>query len=869
MKKNWVKKLLIGFGILLGIILLANFGLNIWLKTQLPDYIKKNTDYKVSYKSLNVDLGTGNILATGITVNNKNPQNTNVIGLQGTIDTLKISRFGIYDAIFNKVISSSDLLLAKPNLNIILAKPVDQKTGKKPNPVKFENIRINDGTINIFRYNKQKYVGVEAFNLYVENLQLTEESVEEKLPVVFDQYSIKGKNFFFQPDDIYSLKIDKITTTKGQMSVENFQLQPLISFEEFKQRYPEKSKMFQFSIPKMNFTDIALEKNKISLANAHIINPFIKAYDTGISVKKAVKKKSFDIDFKDVKVDHAKVQMVKSNEKDLLFAQDLNININQLQMNKESSEELIPVLYKDFKIYGKNIYYNDKQDLFAESFSLTPKTGEIKNIIAKPVQSSNALLDFKINLVQFNIAKFGFDEKKLNLNISNVLVDGINGKITSLKSGPKKKSSSQGINYPITVRKIDVKNSNITYEANNQPLSLRNLNAQVENLEMIENSAKNGMAAKIKSYKIVADDFQYRTRFYQMKMANLNATQNAVQITQFSMLPLVSRAQFIRMIPVEQDLYNIKVNQITAQGNWDLFGENKSVNASNVIIQSANANIFRSKIPADDPKIKPLYSKLLRSIKIPMYINQLQLKNSILEYEEDTPKSNGPGKLTFSNFNMNVKNLNSAKMKGKPTNVDIKIDCNFMKTTPLDVNWSFNTADVNDNFAISGKLSNIPAVALNSFIVPYLSVSATGSIQQMLFNFKGNPKGIGGTFNLKHKDLKISVLDKKSREKKNLLSAVANLFIKSDSGKFPESVVVEGVERDPTKSFFNMFWKGIESGLKQTLVGINVDKTKKKVEKAEKKIESVKKSIKDAKKDISTLTSSSSTQHKRKNKDKK
>ena len=869
MKKNWVKKLLIGFGILLGIILLANFGLNIWLKTQLPDYIKKNTDYKVSYKSLNVDLGTGNILATGITVNNKNPQNTNVIGLQGTIDTLKISRFGIYDAIFNKVISSSDLLLAKPNLNIILAKPVDQKTGKKPNPVKFENIRINDGTINIFRYNKQKYVGVEAFNLYVENLQLTEESVEEKLPVVFDQYSIKGKNFFFQPDDIYSLKIDKITTTKGQMSVENFQLQPLISFEEFKQRYPEKSKMFQFSIPKMNFTDIALEKNKISLANAHIINPFIKAYDTGISVKKAVKKKSFDIDFKDVKVDHAKVQMVKSNEKDLLFAQDLNININQLQMNKESSEELIPVLYKDFKIYGKNIYYNDKQDLFAESFSLTPKTGEIKNIIAKPVQSSNALLDFKINLVQFNIAKLGFDEKKLNLNISNVLVDGINGKITSLKSGPKKKSSSQGINYPITVRKIDVKNSNITYEANNQPLSLRNLNAQVENLEMIENSAKNGMAAKIKSYKIVADDFQYRTRFYQMKMANLNVTQNAVQITQFSMLPLVSRAQFIRMIPVEQDLYNIKVNQITAQGNWDLFGENKSVNASNVIIQSANANIFRSKIPADDPKIKPLYSKLLRSIKIPMYINQLQLKNSILEYEEDTPKSNGPGKLTFSNFNMNVKNLNSAKMKGKPTNVDIKIDCNFMKTTPLDVNWSFNTADVKDNFAISGKLSNIPAVALNSFIVPYLSVSATGSIQQMLFNFKGNPKGIGGTFNLKHKDLKISVLDKKSREKKNLLSAVANLFIKSDSGKFPESVVVEGVERDPTKSFFNMFWKGIESGLKQTLVGINVDKTKKKVEKAEKKIESVKKSIKDAKKDISTLTSSSSTQHKRKNKDKK
>ena len=129
--KKWAKRLLWGFGILLVILLAANFGLNMWLKTQLPDYIKKNTDYKVSYKTLDIDLGTGNILASGITVNSKNPQNTDVIGLQGTIDTLKISRFGIYDALFNKKISSSDLLLANPNLNISLAKPISEKTGKK------------------------------------------------------------------------------------------------------------------------------------------------------------------------------------------------------------------------------------------------------------------------------------------------------------------------------------------------------------------------------------------------------------------------------------------------------------------------------------------------------------------------------------------------------------------------------------------------------------------------------------------------------------------------------------------------------------------------------------------------------------------
>ncbi|WP_426475418.1 hypothetical protein [Chryseobacterium balustinum] len=860
MKKKWVKKLLIGLGIVFGLVLIANFGLNIWLKTQLPDYIKKNTDYKVSYQSLDVDLGTGNIFATGITVNNKDPKNTNVIGLQGTIDTLKISRFGIYDALFNKTISSSDLLLSKPNLNIILAKPVDKKTGKKQNPVNFENIRINKGTINVFRYTKQKFVGVDQLDLYVENLQMTEESVENKLPVVFDSYSIRGKYFFFQPDDIYIIKIDKITTANGQISVENFQLTPLISFEQFKKSYPKKTQMFQFSIPKMNFKDIVLKKNKVSLANADFQNPFVKIYTTGVSaIKKAEKKRNFELNLDDIKLNHAKIQMVKPNETDLFFAEDLSVNINKLEFSKESSQKVIPVLYKDFKITGKGINYNDQQDIFVESFHLNPKGGQIRNVVAKPTSSSKMAMDFKTNLIQFAINDFKFVDRKLNLDVKDVLIDGINGKIIAGKAVPKKKTAVEGIQFPIVVRKVSLKNSNITYESKKQPLTFNDLNATVNQLELVENNAKNGMAVKVKDYALTTKNFVYKTEFYKMNVGALALNKNKIEINQFAMIPLVSRAQFIRMIPVERDLYDIKVNTISAQGNWELFSENKFINATNVMVNSANANIFRSKIPADDPKEKPLYSKLLRSIKIPMYINHLNLKNSVLEYEEDTPQSDGPGKLTFTNFNMNVKNLNSGKMKGKPTQIAIKIDCDFMKNSPLSVNWGFNVADLGDRFSISGRLANIPARALNSFIVPYLSVSATGTIQEMVFDFKGNPKGIGGAFNLKHKDLKISILDKKSKQKKGFLSAVANVFIKTDSEKLPESVIVEGVERDPTKSFFNMFWKGVEDGLKKTLIGINIDKTKKTVEGAVNTVKDVKKSVKKAKEDISKELASPKT----------
>lgn len=849
--KKWVKKLFFGLGILLVIILLANFGLNIWLKTQLPKYIKNNTDYKVSYKKIEVDLLSGNILATKISVNSKNPQNTNVIGLQGTIDTLKISRFGIYDALFNKQISSSDLLLSKPNLNVILAKPVDDKTGKKRNPVRFENIRINDGNISIFRHTKQKFVSVQNLYLYVENLQLTEKSVEDKLPVVFDAYTIKGKNFFIRPDNVYALKINSIKTSNGQMSIDNFQLIPVLDFDQFKKYFPKKNKLFQFNIKKIEFKDLVLKKNKVSLGNAVFYDPDLLVYTTNATPVKPQKPLNFELNLDNILLKNATVKIMKPNGNKLLYANELNAEISQLKFDKETRAEMIPVGYKDFNISGKDVLFSNHQDFTFGSINLTPKKGEIRSISITPngTAQEKTSMDLVADYIGFNINKWDFVDKKMNLDVKDILLSRIKGKITAGTAKVKSagKPDLNGIQFPILIRKVVLQHSDITYEKNNQPLSFINLNATINDIQLVSKKDHSGIETKIKKYVLSTRNFGYKTQFYNMTADFLKLDQSNIRVTNFAMKPRVSRSQFIKMIPVERDLYDITANQITANGNWDLFSAQKSINASNITIQNADANIFRSKIPKDDPKEKPLYSRMLRSIKIPMVVNHLMLKDSKLEYEEDTPKSAGPGKLTFSNFNMNVANLNSAKMKGKPTKVDIKINCSFMDMAPLSVNWGFDVADQGDNFTISGRTTNLPATGINPFIRPYLHVTATGTIQEMLFNFRGNPKGLNGKFNLKHKDLKVAILDKENKEKKGFLTAIANLLVKTDSGKLPEDVDVEDVERDPTKSFFNLFWKGIEQGLKKTLIGINIDKAKKTADKTVSTVKNVKQDVKEMK----------------------
>lgn len=867
--KKWVKRLLISFGVLAGLLLAANFGLNFWLKTQLPEYIKNNTDYKVSYKSLDVDLSTGNILATGISVNSKDPQNTHVVGLQGTVDTLKVSRFGIYDALFNKTISSSDLLLAKPNLNIILAKPADQKTGKKRNPISVENIRINEGKVAVFKHTKQKFLSVQKLDLLVENLHLTEESVEDKLPLVFDQYSIKGQDFFFRPDDLYAITIRSIKTTDGQMTVENFKLIPLLSFAEFKRFYPQKAQLFEFVIPKMEFKDVVLKKNKISLADAGFQNPVFAVYNAGVkNTKKGKKKSNFEVNLENIKIKNAVAQVNKADGNRLVSAGNLNLNINQLVFNKETSEQVIPFGYKDFTFSGKDIVYAGHQNIAIRSIALKPTNGEISDLSLTPGSQPNGktTIDLKSSHIAFNINKLEFINKKLNLDIKDVLVENANGTINAGENKPKK-STGSGILQSVIIRKISLKNSNLTYDKGKQPLAFHDLNATVNGIEIGPKANDNGLAFTIKDYFLTTRNLAYKTQFYNISLGLLKLNKNRVQINNFAMKPLVSRSQFIKMIPVERDLYDLKASQVTAEGEWDLFSEHKFINASHVVVQSADANIFRSKIPKDDPKIKALYSKMLRSIKIPMNINTLDLKNSVLVYEEDTPESMGPGKLTFSNFNMNVKNLNSAKAKGKPTKVDININCSFMNLSPLSVNWGFDVADQHDSFTISGKTSNLPANGINPFIRPYLHVTATsGTIQEMVFNFKGNPAGLHGIFNLKHKDLKIAVLNKNNHEKKGFLTAVANVFLKSNSGNYPESVMVENVERDPTKSFFNLFWKGIEQGLKKTLIGKNVEKTEQKVKNAVSSVKEMKQSVKDIKEEIKQKNSSQPQEEKKEKK---
>ena len=265
-------------------------------------------------------------------------------------------------------------------------------------------------------------------------------------------------------------------------------------------------------------------------------------------------------------------------------------------------------------------------------------------------------------------------------------------------------------------------------------------------------------------------------------------------------------------------MYTISINQISGNGiQWGISPSKDFFLKANLFkLNQLYTNIYRSLLPPEDKKRKTFFSEKLRDMKFDLGVKQLQLVNSKLEYEEETAKSIGTGKLTFSSINATVKNINSGYKKKSLPNVIVDWRSEFMNGD-LRANWGFNPMNTSDKFNINGGITNLPAKNLDPFVKPYLKVSVDGDFKKIQFNIDGNNKIAKGDFGIDYDNLKVSVL-RDDGTKKKLLSAIGNAAVKNDSRGKTKMEKIENVERKQDKSFFNFFLACILDGLKKALL---------------------------------------------------
>lgn len=604
---------------------------------------------------------------------------------------------------------------------------------------------------------------------------------------------------------------------------------------KFKMWYPDGSRP-KFSIEEVNCNFEGIRMNEITRAGDFPID-----YNT------------FKIDLKTLYYELNNDQYVKAS--DVNFTKD-NFVLNNFKLKPLVTEShflrspsvsnvLLDIETPSLSLSNNKWKFKDGQFYFSTDKMHIDEVGvkilaEKRNVPHK--KSTDHLVDFNVKVNEINIDKsrvtsknkFDFSNFSIvfkglknnmekGVTINSLLIKNPNFKIYEHKDKKTNKNIPRNklFNSLLNVKNAKIQNGTLELTAlgkANSRLKVKSFDLSFDEVKIDGKTVNNWIPFSYTSvlFKSKGIDFDLN-KDYKLNTANLQFNNGNLAIDQFKLIPKVTRNSFVSNLKMQEDLFNVTVKNLKGtkvdfwlDKNKDLF-----INADQFTLNNLTANIFRSQIPPPNTKIKTMFSEKLRNLKFGLSVKNVKLVNSVLEYDEEATTT-GVGKLTFSNINTTITNLNSGFKKSKLPDVIINWDSDFMGAD-LTALWTFNPMDTSEKFNIKGSIKNMFAPSLDAFLVPYLKISAQGNFNAINFNFTGNNLTAKGDFDIQYNNLKVSLL-KEDGKKRKFLSAVGNALISKNTKPTGKNVHIKEVKRNQEKSFFNLFLACILEGLKETIL---------------------------------------------------
>ena len=483
----------------------------------------------------------------------------------------------------------------------------------------------------------------------------------------------------------------------------------------------------------------------------------------------------------------------------------------------------LPSILKDQKDFPYNVSYEDLDiSLLSGSFS-------IKNAYLAPKDSLQTAMQqgafAKIEKIEVNHFNLWALLRNNSIKVKEVIITKPDVILYYRKEKYKPEDDFvKPFENAISTGSLTIKNGTFKMlDSLQKPvLKAANINFGLTNIKIDSASVTKDIPIRYRDYTFACDSLFYDAgKFYTITAGKIKTTDSNFTMEKFAMTPKQNRVQFTRMLSKELDQFNLRAEKISLPNlDWGYARDTLYVHSPEMTLDKIYANIYRSKVPADDYSRKKLYSEMLRTMKFDIDIKKLNIKNTTIEYEEQLTFAKPAAKVTFTKFDAKITNIYSPVGKKKniklpPTVLDVK--CIFMKSSPLSVTWSFNIPEQSDAFTIMGKLQNIDTERVDPVTRPLMNAKTDGKIKEVKFTMNGNIRHGKGTFAINYDDLKVDILKKDGKKENKLISAVANMVVKNDTDNKLKQTNVE-VDRIQHKSVFNFLWRFVEQGLKQSVL---------------------------------------------------
>ena len=315
--------------------------------------------------------------------------------------------------------------------------------------------------------------------------------------------------------------------------------------------------------------------------------------------------------------------------------------------------------------------------------------------------------------------------------------------------------------------------------------------------------------------------------FYRFKNFDFDKEGGIFSVEHLSVDPQLSEEKFAAYAKVQKDRFNVQVKGITVKNiNLQRLMLTDIV-ADSIDIQDFEMRVYHDRSYPGSNKIKvgTYPQQLLMKMPVLLNLRKLVVKNAFIEYKEKNPKSDFSGKVQFAHSSAVISNItNDFTAIAKDNRVQLDFHSRFLDMASIYAHISLMLHDTSGKFYFNGNMDAFDAEKLNVLIEPMgLAKIERGKIQKVKFDFKGQNYGSTGKLTLLYDGLKISLLKKDEEDntlkKKGLASFIANFVVKnSNPGKKGSPRVADvHFSRDVHKSFFNLMWKSIFAGVKETV----------------------------------------------------
>ena len=807
----------IGFVTLLSIF---PFALDFYLQKKLPDLINEKTPYKVVLKDFNLSLLKGNLTVNDLEITTKNPKDQHITQINGKIKNLNITDVNIWKAVFSKTYHADQFTLTDSDIKIKLAAlKKDQKPSNKKIDLHINNIALHNVNADVENGLGKTVFKGQNINVNLKNIKQSADG--NKIPIAFSEFKIDAENVQIGVNEFYEINAKKIDAANKTLQLVQFHLKPIQAVAQYNSK-----NVFDFSTQNLSAKDFNISQDSLIVSDITFTQPDLKVYSTGKNtVDKSNNSKEIDlkIGLKNITFQKGKINVFQVNKEKTASVENFNFKMSDIVFDKNTVKEKIPFRFTKHDIEAENIYFKADQLQAVKIKSIASRNANITidgfQVLALGKSSTKDVFSVSTDQIKILNNKSRYIGQKLDIKLDGIEVNNPSVQITSATKNKKKnQKASTPPPFIAHIGFIRINNGKVSQKKQNiEKLAVGKLDIKVDKVFSNTELFKKDIPFKTEKNYVNAKNIRLDAgKYYYLKVAEIKSTGKNTDISEFNYLPKYSRAGFSKVIAKESDLYTIKVKKINIKDDNTQLGKNSSIDLSKISIDGLHCNIYHDLAPPDDIAVRYLFSKKLRDVKIPLFIKEISIKNSDLEYEEDAEKSNIPGKLTFNNFQAQITNVNNAKIKGRPTVINTDASFDFYGKAETKVNWKFDVKDLADKFTIKGDVQKLSADNVNLFVRPYLNITLDGNIDYLKFDYYGSQDGIAGKFYFKYNDMYVNFLNKKGNERK-FLNTIANWFVKNESKGEPGHVVIDK-KREPERSFFSMLWQGIMEGLKKYLI---------------------------------------------------